>query len=98
MHERLYFIDNLKSFALLLGPIFHTSIVYASEIGYVIKSEDTSYVFTFITFLIHIFRMPVFFFLSGFFCEMISDMAPWLSIVLNVKDTIYLQPSCFPWM
>ena len=67
MHKRLFYLDNLKTFALLLGVLFHTSIVYAPNIGYAIKSGDLHYFFSILVHLIHLFRMPLFFFLSGFF-------------------------------
>ena len=73
MHKRLFYLDNLKTFALLLGVLFHTSIVYALDIGYAIKNSNLSYLFNILTHLIHVFRMPLFFFLSGFFSYMVLD-------------------------
>ncbi|MBP7281743.1 MAG: acyltransferase family protein [Leptospiraceae bacterium] len=73
MHKRLFYLDNLKTFALLLGVLFHTSIVYAPNIGYAIKSDDTNFFFNIVTHLIHVFRMPLFFFLSGFFSYMVLN-------------------------
>ena len=73
MHKRLFYLDNLKTFALLLGVLFHTSIVYAPSIGYAIKSDELSYFFTILVHLIHVFRMPLFFFLSGFFSYMVLN-------------------------
>ncbi len=71
LKERIYYLDNLRSFALVLGPIFHVSIIYANEIGYVVKSDILSDLFFFICHLIHSFRMPLFFFLSGYFSELV---------------------------
>ena len=73
MHKRLFYLDNLKTFALLLGVLFHTSIVYAPNVGYAIKSEELNYFFTLIVHSIHVFRMPLFFFLSGFFSDMVLN-------------------------
>lgn len=73
MHKRLFYLDNLKTFALLLGVLFHTSIVYAPSIGYAIKSDELHYFFTILVHLIHVFRMPLFFFLSGFFSYMVLN-------------------------
>lgn len=55
----------------MLGPIFHVSIIYANEIGYVVKSDVLSDLFFYICHLIHSFRMPLFFFLSGYFSELV---------------------------
>jgi glucan biosynthesis protein C len=65
------YLDNLRSFALLLGLVFHSAIVYAESIGYAIQSQDRSEVLKHFCFFVHSFRMPLFFFLSGFFSEMI---------------------------
>jgi glucan biosynthesis protein C len=72
MKERLFYIDNLKNFALLLGPIFHVAIIYSKQL-YVIHSKETNYFFEIIVHLIHSFRMPLFFFLSGFFSELVFE-------------------------
>ncbi|MCB1141123.1 MAG: acyltransferase family protein [Leptospiraceae bacterium] len=69
---RLYYLDNLKSIALLLGIVFHSSIVYSRDVGYVIKSDQTSYFYDWIVHFIHSFRMPLFFYLSGFFSELLT--------------------------
>lgn len=73
MHKRLFYLDNLKTFALLLGVLFHTSIVYAPNVGYAIKSDEMHYFFTMLVHLIHVFRMPLFFFLSGFFSYLVLN-------------------------
>lgn len=69
--SRIYYLDNLRSFALLLGLIFHSAIVYAETIGYAIKNPQRSPILDDFCFFVHSFRMPLFFFLSGFFSEMI---------------------------
>lgn len=69
--KRLVYLDNLRSFALLLGLVFHTAIVYAESVGYAIKNENRSEVLEDFCYFVHSFRMPLFFFLSGFFSEMV---------------------------
>ncbi len=68
---RIIFLDNLRSFALLLGLVFHSAIIYAETIGYALKSPERSTILDDFCFFVHSFRMPLFFFLSGFFSEMI---------------------------
>jgi glucans biosynthesis protein C len=75
--NRLVYLDNLRSFALLLGLVFHSAIVYAESIGYAIKSEDRSEILEHFCFFVHSFRMPLFFFLSGFFSEMVWAIKGW---------------------
>lgn len=53
-----------------LGIILHTANIYSAEITWRISSEDTSTFIFFIREIIHLFRMPAFFMVSGFFCVM----------------------------
>jgi glucan biosynthesis protein C len=69
--NRLIYLDNLRSFALLLGLVFHTAIVYSSGVGYTIKSTETSEIYKWFVLWVHTFRMPLFFFLSGYFSELV---------------------------
>lgn len=69
--KRLFYLDNLRSFALLLGLVFHVAIVYAAEIKYPLRNEERSEIFDVFGEWVHVFRMPLFFFLSGYFTEVI---------------------------
>jgi len=89
MHKRLFYLDNLKTFALLLGVLFHTSIVYAPNIGYAIKSGDLHYFFSILVHLIHVFRMPLFFFLSGFFSYMVLDKKGGKNFTFSRMDRMF---------
>lgn len=68
---RLIYLDNLRSFALLLGIVFHSAIVYASDIKYAIQTEERSEVLSYFCYWIHSFRMPMFYMISGFFSAMV---------------------------
>ncbi|PJZ68885.1 acyltransferase [Leptospira perolatii] len=63
------YLDNLRSFALLLGLAFHVAIVYAAELKYPLRNDDRSVGFDVFGEWVHLFRMPLFFFLSGYFSE-----------------------------
>ncbi|ASV06476.1 acyltransferase [Leptospira interrogans serovar Canicola] len=69
--KRLFNLDNLRSFALLTGLVFHVAIVYAAEIKYPLRNEQRSEIFDVFGEWVHVFRMPLFFFLSGYFTEAI---------------------------
>ncbi|MDI7236557.1 acyltransferase family protein [Leptospira santarosai] len=69
--KRLFYLDNLRSFALLIGLVFHVAIVYAAEIKYPLRNEQRSEFFDVFGEWVHVFRMPLFFFLSGYFTEAI---------------------------
>jgi len=83
--KRIYYLDNLRSFALLLGLVFHTFIVYSSGIGYTVKSQETSQFYTWFVLWVHTFRMPLFFLLSGYFSE----------LLFTKKGEIYFYQSRF---
>lgn len=78
----------------MLGPVFHVSIIYANEIGYVVKSEILSDLFYSICHLIHSFRMPLFFFLSGFFSELVLNKKGEKNFIKNRIEKI-LIPAIF---
>lgn len=69
--NRLDYLDNLRSFALLLGLAFHVAIVYAAIIIYPLRNDDRSIAFDVFGEWVHLFRMPMFFVLSGYFTERI---------------------------
>lgn len=71
MNHRIFYLDNLRSGALLLGLVFHTLIIYATDIGYTVKSRETSDFYSWFVLFVHTFRMPLFFLLSGFFSELL---------------------------
>ncbi|PJZ85485.1 acyltransferase family protein [Leptospira harrisiae] len=70
---RLVYLDNLRSFALLLGIVFHAAIVYASDIKYAIQESDRSDVLSYFCYWIHSYRMPMFYMISGFFSAMVWE-------------------------
>jgi glucan biosynthesis protein C len=70
---RLLYLDNLRSFALLLGIIFHAAIVYASKIGYAIQNTQRLDSLSYFCFWIHSFRMPLFFLISGYFSALVWE-------------------------
>ncbi|PJZ44095.1 acyltransferase family protein [Leptospira brenneri] len=70
---RLVYLDNLRSFALLLGIVFHAAIVYASDIKYAIQDENRSDLLSYFCYWIHSYRMPMFYMISGFFSAMVWE-------------------------
>jgi len=73
---RLHYLDAARAFMLLLGLPFHASEVYRVSGGFDIASPDTSFVASALTALVHIFRMPAFFMLAGFFSAMLLVRRP----------------------
>ena len=53
-----------------LGVVLHAANVYSAAAGWVISDPRRSIAFDLISDAIHVFRMPSFFWISGFFCAM----------------------------
>ncbi|MEO0732444.1 MAG: acyltransferase family protein [Bacteroidota bacterium] len=69
--ERLHALDALRAIMMLLGVVLHTALTYnVTDHGgaWSLKDPLTTHVATdFLVLLIHSFRMPVFFWIAGFF-------------------------------
>ena len=68
--ERRHDLDALRAFAMLLGIALHAAIPYAPGFPWAIQDSQTSEVFTVLFMIIHGFRMPLFFLISGYFTMM----------------------------
>jgi fucose 4-O-acetylase-like acetyltransferase len=68
--ERIFALDALRAIMMLLGIVLHAGITYASA-DYAnfwpLKNPENSIGFDIIVAVIHFFRMPVFFVVSGYF-------------------------------
>lgn len=67
--QRLHYLDAMRSILMILGILLHSANVF-SDSDWAIKNINTSEYFTYLIDTIHIFRMPAFFIVSGFFCHM----------------------------
>lgn len=72
---RLAGLDTLRGGAMLLGILLHASMAYMpTRIGHMlwpVMDEPTSWICDVIYWGSHTFRLPLFFFLSGFFAEQV---------------------------
>lgn len=67
-HERLHALDALRASMMLLGVVFHVSLYYVSTPGISVNDPlNTTFLADLLGFVIHSFRMPVFFVIAGFF-------------------------------
>lgn len=67
--QRIYFLDNLRSFIILLVVVFHASMAYMPNTPrwwYVIDSQKSLF-FDFFVLVNDVFMMPVMFFVAGYF-------------------------------
>lgn len=66
---RFHYLDNLRAMAMLLGILFHASLAYM-PINYetwVVSNTTHSQSLEAIAYFSHLFRMPLFMFVAGFF-------------------------------
>jgi glucan biosynthesis protein C len=102
--NRIYYMDAARALMLLLGIPFHVSEVYRVSGDFLVSSPDTSYIASFISASVHVFRMPGFFLMSGFFAALIlarrkaqvwlKDRAVRLGVPL-IAATLLLGPNEF---
>ena len=78
--QRYHGLDGLRGFAMLLGIVLHATLPYFSRLAgfeYFWPADDDQSVLMFLVFdLIHIWRMPVFFLLAGFFAHLVLERRP----------------------
>jgi peptidoglycan/LPS O-acetylase OafA/YrhL len=68
---RLYYLDAVRSYALLLGIAFHTALSYMPiYIGWAVMDVSTSDVVPGFVLVSHSFRMALFFLIAGYFSHM----------------------------
>ncbi len=78
--QRYHGLDGLRGFAMLLGIVLHASLPYFSRlvgIEALWPADDDQSLWLFLVFdFIHVWRMPVFFLLAGFFAHLVLDRRP----------------------
>ncbi len=67
--SRLYYFDNLRAFAMIAGVFFHAALAYSpmSNGIWLTADREQSAVMDWVFWFTHLFRMPLFFVIAGFF-------------------------------
>lgn len=74
IHERIHALDAARAIALFLGIVLHAAIAYIpGPSAWPIMDESRSAVPALVFYVIHVFRMLVFFLLAGFFANMLIE-------------------------
>ena len=84
-HERLYYMDNLRALAMLAGIVFHASLAYSPMLHFFWLTADqqsSKFVDVFAWFS-HLFRMPLFFLIAGFFGMLLIEKRGLKSMLIN---------------
>ena len=58
---------------MVLGVFLHAANIYSINKNWIVTDPNQSYVFNFINDSIHAFRMPLFFWISGYFCALTAS-------------------------
>ena len=63
-------LDAARGILMMLGVLLHTANIYTLEGDWLVSDSQRSGFFDFLVEAIHIFRMPAFFWISGYFCAL----------------------------
>jgi hypothetical protein len=70
---RLHALDAVRGGALLLGVIFHATLSFLEPRIWIVGDRATSVPLTVTFFVLHLFRMTLFFLMAGFFARMLVE-------------------------
>ena len=97
--RRYHGLDGLRGFAMLLGIVLHATLPYFSRL-YGFEStwpadDDQSVLLALVFDFIHMWRMPVFFLLAGFFAHPVLDRRSTSTFVIDRLKRIALPLALF---
>ena len=82
--KRFHGLDALRGIAMLLGIVLHAALPYIPDIdAFWPQDNQSSYLITAIFQFIHVWRMPLFFILAGFFTKLFIDRKSWEKWISN---------------
>lgn len=71
--DRLHYMDNLRALAMLAGVVFHAALAYSPLVHNYWAAADAggSAWIDVVAWFVHLFRMPLFFVIAGFFAALL---------------------------
>lgn len=85
-NQRYYYMDSMRSVLMMLGVVLHASNVYCVTNDWIVRDSNGSIVFDLISEGIHVFRMPSFFIVAGFFaCLTLSRYSKSTFLIVRLK-------------
>lgn len=71
--ERVHYMDNLRALAMLAGVVFHAALAYSPLMHPLWPAADrgNSVAVDMVTWCLHMFRMPLFFAVAGYFAALL---------------------------
>lgn len=96
-NQRLYYLDGVRAFALILGVFFHASLSFMPMfIGWAVMDISTSEVVSVFVLISHSFRMELFFLIAGYFSHLKFHQQS-LSTFLKSRFVRILIPFVLGW-
>ena len=73
--QRIHYLDNLRAAAMLLGVFLHSALAYAqpAQSFWLATDTESSVAIDASIWFIHLFRMSLFFLLSGYFAKLVIE-------------------------
>ena len=68
--------DAARAFLMVLGIPYHTALAYRAGRPWIVNSGEGLPVFTYVAEVIHLFRMPAFFLIAGYFAALLLSRRP----------------------
>ncbi len=83
--ERLHYMDNLRALAMLAGVLFHAALAYSPMLHFFWPSADAAphKAYDVLAWFSHLFRMPLFFLIAGFFAALLLERRGVQAFLLN---------------
>lgn len=83
--DRIYYLDNVRALAMLLGVFFHGALAYSSlgHTFWLIGDREGSLTLSLITWFSHLFRMGLFFLIAGYFAKLLIQKRGVKRFLLN---------------
>lgn len=83
--ERLHYLDNLRALAMIGGVFFHAMLAYSPALDqlWLTADREQSVVIDIIAWFSHLFRMPLFFVIAGFFVAYLVSKRGMRSMLFN---------------
>lgn len=93
--KRYHALDSLRAVMMLLGVYLHVIVCYSPIGGWPFKDAQTSSVFLPMLVFVHIFRMPIFFVMAGFFAGLLYWRRGAYGLAVNRAKRILLPGIVF---
>ncbi|WP_031569787.1 acyltransferase family protein [Rheinheimera texasensis] len=89
---RFAYLDNLRAVAMLAGLLFHAALAYSPKAhGFWLSADPAQYpLFDVLAWASHLFRMPLFFFIAGFFTALLWQKAGGVAFAKNRLQRVAL--------